>query len=63
MERRRKGEADRAWSLFVYRHTKTAGYKVPCPNAHLVASCCRLCRDTGEIGFFRAERIKAGRKP
>lgn len=56
MDRRRAG--DKAWSLWVYRHTRRIGYKVPCPNVHLIGSSCAICRDTGEIGFFRAERMR-----
>lgn len=57
---RRKGSSQ-AYCLFLYRHTKEIGYKVPCPNLHLMAACCVLCRDTGNVGFFRAKRMM--RKP
>lgn len=58
MEWRRRSGGDHAYFRTIYRHTKRIGYKVPCPNVHLIASCCVLCRDSGEIGFFRAERMR-----
>jgi hypothetical protein len=57
VEWRRRG-GDHAWCLFLYRHTREVGYKVCCPNAHQMAACCLLCRDTGNVGFFRAERMR-----
>lgn len=60
---RRKGSA---WFLWVYRHTKLIGYRVPCPSVHVTGSSCVLCKDSGEIGFFRAERLmkkSKGEKP
>lgn len=53
----RRSAGDVAYCRLMYRHTKQIGYKVPCPNRAPAGSCCVLCRDTGQIGFFRAERM------